>query len=825
MPQRRDGAIVDTSLVIALLPVVALPFALGGVHPIVATIAALASLFALAVYIAARRGAGYVRVSWFGAPILLGLAFTALELLPVPRAVRTTLSPVGSSNVDFMVAGLPPALRATVLPVLSLDPPETAFALVRLIGALAVFVVVAGAVRDRRVRSVAWRVLGGGAGLLVLVALGHTLLHVNGAWGKFTHYPGIIYAPMVNPNQLAAIFGALGLALVGRALVIRDRREAVVLGSIGVASCICVLLTSSRGGALALVVGAAGALFIFLRRRPRESGARRWLIASGLIGTLVVCAWLLFVMRSPIITILQQFGAEPLTMSKLSVYGPALELLRTHSLVGVGNGAFGSTFTTVAGAALPGRNVYFTRVENVVLETLIDHGIIAGGMCLAAGLLLAIAALAVLRRPTELVSLPSLVFLVVGDFFDFALDDAAGLYLAATLLGLLAARMLERGATGARLPWRAALACWLGLAALCAAVAPMAVSEWHHRFDVELQKVRGPSQVALVERAIAAHPHDGHYAWVRAVAARHARQPAEALRWANRALVVWPSHSGAHVEAARVLAFMGKLDQAMLEYREAWRGEPRPPGLLAEITARTRDVQMRRRGVPDEARAIGALCAVLVREGRLQEAQTCMDEVARRADADDDARRAPLELAIRRNDPAAMRACLADLSKRRRLDGATAVEVARARETLDGLAAARIEADALDGRVDDPSPLLEWRARAAIRANDLAVAERLSAALRALPIEHRAPAAADNLDADIAHAQGNSALELAALERVLEATPQDVKARIRVGNLALALGQTQRARRAATAALRLSPHDPAARRLAERASVPGSVKK
>ncbi len=730
----------------------------------------------------ARRGRRTLAVSWLGLPLVLGLLLTLVELCPIPHGLRQLISPESTANIDLVIAGLAADPRAMVLPVLAVDPPEAAFAAVRIVGALAVFIVVADLTRDRRRRALAWKVLLVGGASLFAVALGHTLLQVPGAWGRFTRYPGFFYAPMVNPNQLARMFGAFGLACGARAFAVRDRRTAALFAATGLLCCASVAFTDSRGGLLALLAGVLVLGFVLVRRAPPERSARRWWLLSAVqVGAVAAAILATFAARTSILDALSAFGMETIDKSKLNIYGPALDVVRSHFLVGAGNGGFQDVFTTVVGDALPDANVVYTRAENIVIETLVDHGAAGGGLILASGLFAAIAMLAGLRHARQLLPLPALTVLVFGDLLDFVLESAAGIFLAAALLGLIAARLLERDALLVRIPRAWVRVGALGLTVLTMWTAAVAVARWRRSFDEALADAPNNSaRTALIERAVAAHPHDGYYCYLRAVDARRRRAPHEALEWANRALVLWPTHGPSHLEAARVLAASGHPEQSMLEYRQAWLGKPPPRNLLKEIVWRTHDQALRRRAVPDTAEAITLLCKVLVNEHRLDEAQACMDEVAVRADADTAQRRAALELALKRGDETEARAQMAALEARPRMDGQAAALIATTRESFDGLVAARAEAAAADERVEAPAPLLEWRIHAALRAGDIEEAKRLLARLKTLPREERTPELLADLDAAMAHADHNDAAELEALERLLVRRPKDPEVQVRI---------------------------------------------
>src|SRR5262249_43591798 len=109
---------------------------------------------------------------------------------------------------------LPVDAATLIRPVLAFDPPETSLALLRLLSALALFVVVTSVARRRNGRRLAFRILAGGAAVLAVVAVAHTLGRVPGIYGEFGGTSVPIYAPMRNVNQLARVFGGFGFLLL-----------------------------------------------------------------------------------------------------------------------------------------------------------------------------------------------------------------------------------------------------------------------------------------------------------------------------------------------------------------------------------------------------------------------------------------------------------------------------------------------------------------------------------------------------------------------------------------------------------------------------------
>ncbi|HEY4221707.1 MAG TPA: hypothetical protein VGO62_10195, partial [Myxococcota bacterium] len=341
-------------MVLALAPIIALPQLIGGVLPVLAVPASGLELLALVLLVIDRARAGArIRASVLAVPLLLGLALTLFEITPLPGAIVRALQPVGAENVAWVTSLLHEGARASIRSVLSLDPPETAFAAVRLIGALALLLVVTETCRKHRARSLAFRFLLASGILMFAVALGHQLLHINGAWGRFTMKTTFFYAPMVNPNQLARVFGAISLACVARSLTVRSRLELAWFLGGGIACGAAVFLTLSRGAMVAYAAGALVLGALLLRDRKSgthdsddhdESGGSFAPLALGYFGVVAAIGLGLFLAQDTIVREAASLGGETIESSKLALYQPALALVPDYGRVGVGNYAFGVAF-------------------------------------------------------------------------------------------------------------------------------------------------------------------------------------------------------------------------------------------------------------------------------------------------------------------------------------------------------------------------------------------------------------------------------------------------------------------------------------------------
>jgi tetratricopeptide (TPR) repeat protein len=800
----------ELSLLLALVPVVLLPQLLGGVHPWVTLGATVMELGALALLVVERsRNGGRARVSWLGAPLALGLVATVLSLVPLPHFVRNLIDPEGTDLVTWTTALLHDDARSQVRSVLSLDPPESAFAVLRLVGALCLFLVVAERCRRRESRTLAWRVLLVGACLLVLVAFGHKLLDIHGVWGLTRQNSGWLYAPLVNPNHLARIFGGFAFLCLGRGLSVRNRIESLWFLSVGVVCGAAVLLTLSRGGVLAFV--AAGAVLVWLVRRAgrdeREPTLSRFGMLAAQVAVVAAVGVGLVVAHDAVLHEMGTLENEHWNTSKGALYPLAWTALRAHPLWGIGVGAFGSVAASGIETPVLGGGLTFTHVENIVLGTLVEHGVVVGGALLALAVLVGDALVRALRSKAEVAALSALAFLVLGDMLDFVTDTAAGLFLITVALALSTSYLVEskRFAMSVRTSTLMGLVVALGV---CVAwCAPTAVLDWRHDVDRDLVGRDDMALAAALEDALAHHPLDAHYAYELATTARQRRDPVAALAWANRALVLWPMHKGAHVEAARALAALGRLEQSLGEYKAAWTAGNDDIRLIDEVALRTQNTALRRKALPDTAMAVGRLGDALLREGRLDDAQATYDEAVTLPGVTSWFVHRDIELAVRRNDVDGAQARLKQLYPDGVLDGEGAVLAARALELKVGPGDALEQSAALLTGLQQPTPLQQWRLDLALRTGKNDDAARIIEALRPLAADVADVNRLDLMEARLYAARGEAGKELRLLLRLADRSPTDVGLLLSLGYAQVQLGLREQAESTLARLKTLAPHN------------------
>lgn len=813
---RAPALMGNAALLLAIGSVGAALLAFGAVHASwMAAVAALAHT-ALLLHVADRaRRRRSLTTSWIALPLVLGLLFTLFQLTPLPTALRELLSPTATERLLFVTAALPAEARALVRPVLTLDPPETALAALRLSSALCVFVVLADRCRKREGRRLAFFGLLFFGVALVLISFGHWLLALRDIYGVLHGYGGYFSSPLVNPNHGARAFGALSLLLVGRACLARVRLEAAAFAVVGALLGLCTLLIPSRGGTLAYIASFGALLWLTARARRRERAEnegrprRRELPARAVAAVQLLGLGLVSVLFVAGKEILEQIFPTDVTdlasQGKFVFYRPTFRAVQEYWRAGAGNNAFQ---TALPPLMQPGELPVLgtvTHPENTVLQVIVDHGVVLGAVILFGALLVATTLCARSTRPTAVPGLATLGFLVLGDLVDFSLEVGFGILLAATALALCAAALLSKESTVVRLRLSLALP-MVGLLAVVASVTAFtAVSGDRFATDRALASVAGDERRAALHTALALHPSDSHYAYALAVDARRRRDLRGALTWANAAMILWPGHPGAHTEAARALAALGYLDQALLEYRLAWQSGDSRGSLLKEVAQRTNDVALRRQAVPANAPdALAAVCRQLVVEKRFDDADVCLGDAARMDGASEAIWLDWIRAALRREDAVAaqkrVRLRVGDHSA----DGELASLAAQADAFLRGPRAALDASRFVASAAREPVPLQKWRLQIALTLEDRDEARDILQHLRKHLRDPRDRDWLDRQEARLLADLGESAEALDRWRRVSRRAPRDLTAVIAQGNLELKLNLVDEAERTWTRARALA---------------------
>jgi len=633
--------------------VVVSPLWLGGArwdHQ--AQLAGLAAVaLALSAWVRIGHRMGFPWPLWFPSAVA---AFTLLQLVPLPPALLAALSPLAADLRAYSLADLGAASVDAWAP-LSLDPALTTIAAVHQLAFVGVAWAAANVPRGQR--GVVERAVLFGASAVALVGFGHWVVGADRILGVWSAAGGLklegFFSTFVNENTTASLlvlgaFAGLGLATESQS-TLRQR-------AVGLCSALCVagvFATGSRGGQLALVVGAACfAGFTWLpsaRNDPGSSAGRARIIAVAAI--IVALAGLALS-----VLLLPDWSASPLAQTgsrsfdaKFASWPDAVRHAVAFPLTGSGRGAFRVTHTQFQGT-------FFAQTlghpENIVLQLTTELGLVAGGLALlgaVAAAFVAVRAGLAGGRPRHWAMLAGLAAVTAQQLVDFGLE-AAGLSLPfAAVLGLVLGRTLrDRDAQPARAQ-RAAPTLALALAVLTGALvglrAPHALA---HLPDAGLAAVdAAPADASAIEasgaEAAAAHPAD---AWIPLrVATRLAQLPdppvPRVMRWLNRAIRLAPARGEPHLLAARTLGAGATAPQAAQEYALALERMPWDRNaLLREVVRRVRDPGLLVRALPDTPEHRRVLIQLLRDEGDPQRLRGALNAAAERWPDDPEVRHA-----------------------------------------------------------------------------------------------------------------------------------------------------------------------------------------
>ena len=545
--------------------IVGAPLAIGSFQPAVVATFCGACLVAASLRLVAPSSSGrssHVDVDIVAIALAVLALFTAIQLIPLPVNVLRALSPNGA---EIWLKALSP-LRADLSSVaapLTLDPPATAFETLKFALVLTGYVLAYGWSRRSGALPALTTVAVAGIAAAI-VSLAHRLVDAQLVYGFYAPVDGKgwpLHAPFINRNHLA---GFLSLTMpvtvcVGLSEERVARRALWMVGA--VVSGVALVLTLSRGGILSLAVGLA-ALFVFLLRARTKGGAeprtlRFWVLAAGGI---VLAAGALLAFDD----ILASFARRN-RASKMVASLDALRMALSYPLAGIGRGAFTSAFPTFS--TQPSHT--FTHTENLPSQLLVDWGLVVGGAALvgllALGVSLARIGSASVRNAG---AVAGVIALGVHELGDFGIE-LIGVALPAAVV-VAAVRGAHRHVYDFRLP---RLATWAALASVAGGIllTPFAsrasLRSDSHRVAALVEEHGTKTQAhAVLRQAMLHHPADYYLPYQAAIwAARTGFD--DPVPWLNRSLMLNPNFGPTHLEAAQALIGMGRVRQALVEYR------------------------------------------------------------------------------------------------------------------------------------------------------------------------------------------------------------------------------------------------------------------
>lgn len=611
--------------------------AVGTVHVItllfVAPLALLAGALALWVEDDSKRR---IPVPAIIATTLAGYSW--LQSVPLTPRCLKTLSPIAAQTwLDAFKLTDTPATRWASI---SVDPGASRVEALKWLCYAAMFAAAARLAREKGSQRGATIVLGtalvGG-----LLSLAHGLFGVEDWLGLYhpqlAHAPWAT-APLLNPNNFAGYLN-LGLFVgIGMLFVRKPIAPRWAVGITVIILAALVVLTASRGGVMALIVGFGMSGFAYWAQQARAKARGGFLFPPWIPLTAVgLAAGALAVIGSTDV-IWQQLLDE--TTGKLRIAEYSMPVVRDHLWTGIGRGAFETAFA--AYRQEPGHHIV-QYAENFVVQWIVEWGLPVAAIALLAlfwtlrpkrlgfarnalptGIVVGVSAL-LLQNLVDLASEVASVGIAAAVLLGTAMGGAQ--YFDDTREQVRASRRkteLKRKPTSSMIrsamPTAAAVACLGSGFALVWLVArtgiPDAIDE-RNQLATELADLVGKkpgdpgfSRVrAQVGQALLRHPADPYIPVVGALLTREAGK--SPLAWLNQALRRDPLNARAHLLLAETLAARGAMNQAMMELRKAVECGPELVGEVAARASRwSQTVEDLLRAVPGGERGIPMLNAL-----------------------------------------------------------------------------------------------------------------------------------------------------------------------------------------------------------------------
>ncbi len=586
------------ALPIAGLSLVIAVFAIASVHRWAIVLGAGLALLSTIPFIGSRR--------YFAKPppllLFLGVCtlLTGLQVLPLPSTLVHWLSPSKYELVVDNAAAL--KVPAPGFFSLSLDPNATLRELGKLIGYFAFAFTCLRLVAKEGSRNAA--VIAQGVALIgalvALSALGHRAVHATAVFGLYT--PEFIAAPvflspLLNANHLAGLMALSASLAIGLGFYYRGQRRALYVVVALLCSSVGVL-SGSRGGAIALALGASAAIGMCLlqRRSSSRTGQEEQRKSHSLPVPQIVVGLCVFVLLA-IATgggLLEEFRASDRSelsdrSGKIELWRSARPLIARHPLTGIGRGAFEQAMPKVR----PSSQFSYASLENEYLQAVVDWGLI-GALAAAAALLLLGAS--ALRRwnvsGIEAGALAGVSALALQNIVDFSLSLPGVVYPVIALLAVLSRRSLSvTKATPLRKGKHAGL--------VVAGAALLAILSLPSRGMARNEKCSSACSSEEAAKIWDRHPADYSIAGKVALALRREKD-GRAIAVLNRALMANPSQWGLHLLAARWLQQGNAKRQSLFEYSLSLQVAPasKVAALVAELTTRYPDASDAIAGLP-----------------------------------------------------------------------------------------------------------------------------------------------------------------------------------------------------------------------------------
>ncbi len=576
LPTQLDTLLLCVTIVIA-------PQLFGGAFPWSVLIIASLALASLGAALWVRRADASSILDGLFLVMSAAWVWTCCQALPLPPGVAEALRLVSVDNAQRL-EGL--TWAGTIPLTISQDPGSTHLQILVGIAVVAAFLAArVGGVSGLKAIAVA-TVLS--AALIGLVGLLHRASGVDSVFGLYSprfSAPELL-TPLMNGNHLGG-FSLLGALIAAGLAAERDARRRRLWAAVSVFCAIVVAGTLSRGAIGSLLFGfVLLAAWFFGSRQPDR---RRVAIPLAVVGaaTMGVIA---FAGLEPILRRFETQGFE-----KLAVAAQGLHLLNGPAWwLGVGRGAFSAAFVAEEGSLNR-----VTHPENLLVQWITEWGVPLTLLLLAVVIPILWKRFRKTDEPLVAAVCIAIFALSLQNLVDFSLEMAGVVVVVATLLGALlptsgtSSRQASRRWSFATLAVFAVALGALGPGALTSDTQSI-VDELTHAMQVDEEaKFR-----ASLQRGLALHPGEPALALLAGTYAGLERH-ADAPRWLSVAMEEAPGWAAPHAVAAQLLFAEGRVDQALVEMREAEQRQGRAAyEVLCEVLRRSPNMEYVERAAP-----------------------------------------------------------------------------------------------------------------------------------------------------------------------------------------------------------------------------------
>jgi tetratricopeptide (TPR) repeat protein len=524
-----------------------------------------------------------------GATLLLftgiGLCvYTLLQCVPMPIRWLAAIAP---HNADVWSRALAPLHdHGPAWAPITLDPVATRIELLKGVAYLLAFVTALRIAHRREGVGFLSAVIVGTGVVLGAAALLHPAFGAHKVFGIYEPTVRVDeshLAPMLNPNNLAGYLNIAFCLTFAASLSPEPRVPRIIALALALLLGATQVWVASRGGVVAMVLGAMILVVLGLHERVKRPDSRAWLTAAGATATLISVVLIVLGSSNRV-----QYELSDTTLGKLALPLDTLKMLPAYGILGGGRGAFESIYPQFRHLVPTGAGfLTFTNPENLLAQWTTEWGLPVG----LGGLALIVFAL----RPTAAVARSrlasgawaALVAIFVQNMADFG-TEIPGVMLSV----VVAAAIVVAGSAGHAPKWtverwsRAPM-----LVAGCAATVALlallggATALGHNVFEDRRRMYEAATvHVAplgemheLARTAMLRHPAEPYLPFITALRGARARDD-NPMPWLGASLERARVYAPAHLLLAHIIAPRSP-SQARLEYRLALEQAPELGGI------------------------------------------------------------------------------------------------------------------------------------------------------------------------------------------------------------------------------------------------------